>query len=412
MYGNLCTNIYETEPALTRVLYAFNDGIFDSTAAAIDSTTLEEDYPDNVYTLTRWMTEEGFNDWTANQIQVDGTDENGDACTECNPFTTYWDFLTAVAKTPGFCGGVAGSMYSRFTDGQMCGKEAAGALATIIAQTNLNNADLTDANGDIVPLYKQGLNELADPDCDVNNGGDTSSAKCQMLGGDPSSYPAYYADKGLDPNGHLFVPRGAGYIYGADQYYWFSKLVYGDSSITDDPTLVQTDAVTWWMSGMLTWMIPMNGKPAPHNIIMGQWEPTEVEAEYNIVDGFGAVSQLLYGGSQCGQANHPVAALRTQIYEGLLADINAADGSWAAADTVHQWEANDCASAALADFPDWGEYSNVPQFAATSVITPDLTEHVAPYTCYVVNHRTDFIVWEKDAFRECIMEGAGAGARR
>jgi len=358
-YGDLCTNMWEeVEEGMGRILLSFHDGIFDPSIAAIDVDTLPEDYPDNVANLTSFLAKEDFDDYTANQVQVDGTDESGSPCTACVGFTTYWDFLTAVARTPAFCNGAAGGLYSRFDAAALCAKEAAACFATIITQTNAWDDSMVDAAGEPVPMEKQGLAFTAEPMCDASNGGDPTSADCQGLPGvDFNSWDDYYADKFMDPNSEHFVPRGAGWIYGVDMYYWFDKIVFGDDSIIGAPSLVQTDPVTWWMSGMLTWMIPMHGKPAPHNIITGQWEPTWAEAEYGITDGFGAVSALFYGDSQCGMTGHPVANARTRIYEALMNDFEAADGSWTAMDTVYDWEANGCESSARTPFPDYGDYS-------------------------------------------------------
>jgi len=49
----------------------------------------------------------------------------------------------------------------------------------------------------------------------------------------------------------------------------------------------------------------------------------------------------------------------------------------------------------------------MPQFATPMVMTIDWdgnTEEYGPenYTCYVVDQRTEYIVWAKDAFRSCI----------
>lgn len=68
-----------------------------------------------------------------------------------------------------------------------------------------------------------------------------------------------------------FVPRGAGWIYGADQYYWFSQIVYGDGRYMAHPEKVATEGPAWWMSGLMRWVVPLMGQPAPHNIILGQW---------------------------------------------------------------------------------------------------------------------------------------------
>jgi len=177
---------------------------------------------------------------------------------------------------------------------------------------------MVDGDGETVPLNMQGLAVTSEAACDSALGGDSSSEFCQYFDIDSTNWDTFYDDKGLDPNGELFIPRGAGYIYGPDMYYWFSQVVYGDSTITDEPSLVSTDAQTWWLSGLMRWMIPMNGKPAPHNIMLGQWEPTWSEAEYGITDGFGAVSALFYGGEQCGMTGHPTANLRTEIYDLMI----------------------------------------------------------------------------------------------
>jgi len=235
--------------------------------------------------VASFIAEEDFESYVAYQAQND----------DGSNFTNYWDFLSAVAKTPGFCGGVAGAMYARFEDAAMCAKELAGMVATLLTHTNRNDDTLVDDNGESVPLEYQGLYVLNEAACDADNGGDTSSTFCQEHGADTTQWPSWYDDKNLDPTGELLIPRGAGYIYGPDMYYWFSQIVYGDSTITDAPSTVGTDPMAWWMSGMLTWMVPMNGKPSPHNIMLGQWEPTWAEAEYGITDGFGAVSALFYG---------------------------------------------------------------------------------------------------------------------
>lgn len=413
-FGNLCTNMYtEADEATGRVLLAFNDGIFDRTIADIDDTTSVDDYPQNVKNIASFMGEEEFGFWTANQKLVDGLDADGAACTECVPFTTYWDFLSAVAKAPGFCAGQPGPMYGRFTDEQMCAKEFSGMAAVMITQTNgWNDALVDDVTGESIPFWQQGLATTNESECDDDAGGDSTSADCLELGGDANDYDDFYADKGLDPNGEKFVPRGAGYIYGIDQYYWFSKIVYGDATITDAPSMVSTDVEAWWLSGLMRWMIPMNNMPAAHNIIIGQWEPTEAESDYGITDGFGAVSSLLYGADQCGMAGHPIAAARTEIYEMLIADIEALDGSWAAIDTVYDWESSDCAQASRAEFPSWGDYAAIPQFASPSVTSVDWdgnTFTLDAQTCFVVDERTEFIVWEKDAFRSCILGNVSAG---
>lgn len=164
---------------------------------------------------------------------------------------------------------------------------------------------------------------------------------------------------------------------------------------------------------MLTWMIPLNGNPSPHGIMYGQWEPTEVEADYGITDGFGAVSALFYGADQCGMAGHPVANARTEIYEGIIAVIdeeNAAAGiEWTASETIYSWEANDCAGSARDPFPSWGDYSSIPQFVKYEVDVYDWTGTATDTEsmdsrCWVVDEMTDYIVWQRNSYRQCVFD--------
>lgn len=190
--------------------------------------------------------------------------------------------------------------------------------------------------------------------------------------GQDDAYDLFYGSMAdLDTNDAGLWGRGAGYLYGADMYYWFSQILYEANTYYDDPTLVASEVQAWWMSGLMVWMIPMFGTPAPHNIIIGQWEPTDVEADYGITDGFGAVSALLYGADQCGMAAHPIANERTAIFEGIMESLEAEDGSWTAMETIFSWEANDCASSSRDAFPNWGDYGSIPQFAKHTVDTYD-----------------------------------------
>jgi len=213
---------------------------------------------------------------------------------------------------------------------------------------------------------------------------------------------------------------------GADQYYWFSQIVYGTSDYYVHPEKVSDEADAFWMSGMLRWMIPLDGKPSPHNIILGQWEPTEAEAEQGIVDGFGAVSALLFH-EQCGMKSHPIANLRTSIYEGIIELLSGTDAvtqkAWTAKEAILGFESSNCIEMARKPFPATGDYSSFPQFAVPSVTTEDWAanevDNVAPMknaptvssTCYVVDNRSDYIVWKKDAFRDCLVDNTAFSSR-
>lgn len=89
------------------------------------------------------------------------------------------------------------------------------------------------------------------------------------------------------------------------------------------------------MSGLYKWMVPAgDGRPAPHNIMTGQWEPSKEDADQGIAEGFGAVSALRYGASQCGMAQHPQANGREEMFTTLLSTFNASDESWKGSDSI------------------------------------------------------------------------------
>jgi len=110
----------------------------------------------------------------------------------------------------------------------------------------------------------------------------------------------------------------------------------------------------------------------------------------------GAVSALLYGESQCGISKHPVANSRKSIYEGLIALLEADDGSWTAKDTIYDWEDSGCEQVKRQAFPNDQDYAVLPQFAL-----PHFNYNFAKAGCWIVDDETDYIIWQKDAFKKC-----------
>jgi len=92
-----------------------------------------------------FMSEEDFYGLIPYQMTVTVDEVDG-------PFSIFWDFLSAVAKAPAFCNGVAGPLYSRFADEALCAREAAGLAATMIMATNENDVEKVDSDGNLVPL--------------------------------------------------------------------------------------------------------------------------------------------------------------------------------------------------------------------------------------------------------------------
>jgi len=121
---------------------------------------------------------------------------------------------------------------------------------------------------------------------------------------------------------------------------------------------------------------------------------------------------------------HPVAKLRTDIFLGIIDLLSGTENNkeWKAKDTIFSFEKSSCEESARKEFPATGDYSSFPQFAIASVTTEDwnnCTDGVCQdknaatdsATCFVVDQRTDYIVWEKDAFRNCLLSNSDFIAR-
>ena len=222
-YANLCSNIYDVDEATARVLYAAADGQFDADADLITADTAPEDYPENVANLMTFLTEDDWNYFTEHQLQVDGEDADGNACTECVGFSSFWDFLSAVAKVPAFCNGNLGASYARFGEVAMCAKEFASLVAVYITQTGTVYNDLTALtydDGSAVPNFLSGGQVTEETRC-VSTHDNYDAAWCAEL--PYSNYDtadSFYMAK-VDANSDVatdndYYPRGAGYVMGLD----------------------------------------------------------------------------------------------------------------------------------------------------------------------------------------------------
>lgn len=141
------------------------------------------------------------------------------------PFVTWYNFISAIAKAPGFCDGIPGGMYSQFSGNEMCRKEFAAMIAVLISQYNANDDTLLDTTGaitgtvdEVIPKYLQGFASYQDTNCDEPS--ELTSDYCMYAGADMSMWDDFYMmlteSSSWDPNGVGLVPRGAGAIYGID----------------------------------------------------------------------------------------------------------------------------------------------------------------------------------------------------
>jgi len=176
----------------------------------------------------------------------------------------------------------------------------------------------------------------------------------------------------------VFAPRGPLALSGVLDTYHFSTHAQGlavnvDGSAMKKPATVLGDAnagsYAYWLSAVFKWMVPMGGRPAPHNIMTGLWEPSAKDAAAGVPEGFGAVTKLL-APDVCGSASK---GQRAQVWRDTWTALAGAEGFNLAAVTVGSAKVNatvsgekaDCAGADREPFPA-GVWAQVPVYFTQS----------------------------------------------
>ena len=86
------------------------------------------------------------------------------------------------------------------------------------------------------------------------------------------------------------------YNYGQFSEAWFGK----KETLLNDPQLLSQDPVLSFASAIWFWMTPQFPKPSCHDIMTGQWKPTENDVQNGRLPGFGATVNVINGGVECG----------------------------------------------------------------------------------------------------------------
>lgn len=80
-----------------------------------------------------------------------------------------------------------------------------------------------------------------------------------------------------------------------------SEHIFGDKSILlNTPELVSTDAKISLMTAVWFWMTPQSPKPSAHDVMVGNWMPTQDEIALNRLPGLGMTINIINGGVECG----------------------------------------------------------------------------------------------------------------
>jgi hypothetical protein len=266
------------------------------------------------------------------------------------PALEYWDFLAAVATAPAFCTTAGHGPLQGLAAAQVCRRELAGLWALGIANTSAAAGDTThdaaaaqvSASGApaTTPWEAQGFQVAKDARC-ARPAGDATrtaavAARCDRGAAAPATGAAEAAKDGgtaafnradglcagaagCQEAAGAYAPRGPARMAGVKDAYWFAKLAQGadvrqggaaadgkPSALTDPAQL--ESGYAYWLSGLYKWMVPAEGRPAPHNIMTGQWQADAGALLAGVpAGGFGAVVKLAVP-EACGRGAKGAAA--------------------------------------------------------------------------------------------------------
>lgn len=297
-----------------------------------------------------------------------------------NPAYSYGKFLQAVGKFSGFC--------RDFTDGRDPDAICRKALATMFAHFT-QETGAHDRNSSIEE-WRQGLYFVKEAGCSDNDTSCGYNSECSMAGWQTEIWPC-----GKDAQGRFkkYYGRGAKQLSYHYNYGPFSQAMYGDAKVLlNNPELV---ADTWLnlASAVFFMMYPASPKPSMWSVLDGSWVPNSSDASRGISPGFGATTNIINGGIECGHGYEKPQSLNRMAYyqrhaAQLGVPITAAeqlgckdqkpfDVSGAGALNIY-WEM------------DWAYYPNNPEGKA--------------FACKLVGYQTAYSALQKGDYAKCVQK--------
>ncbi len=82
--------------------------------------------------------------------------------------------------------------------------------------------------------------------------------------------------------------------------------------LLQQPELVSTDGIIAFKTAIWFWMREQKPKPSCHNVICGNWQPTEEDARQNRKPGFGMVINIINGGVECNSSDPSIQSKRKE----------------------------------------------------------------------------------------------------
>ncbi|XP_023003944.1 endochitinase-like [Cucurbita maxima] len=87
-----------------------------------------------------------------------------------------------------------------------------------------------------------------------------------------------------------------------------------DLNLLNNPDLVATDPIVSFRTAIWFWMTPQGNKPSSHDVIIGRWQPSNVDRAAGRAAGYGVITNIINGEFECGSGPNDRATSRIGFY--------------------------------------------------------------------------------------------------
>ncbi|KAJ6796158.1 chitinase 10-like [Iris pallida] len=94
-----------------------------------------------------------------------------------------------------------------------------------------------------------------------------------------------------------------------------------------NPEIVANDSAIAFKTALWFWMTPRQPKPSCHEVMVGQYQPSQADLQANRTAGFGLVTNIINGGLECGRPDDARVNDRIGFYKRYAQLLNVDVGS-------------------------------------------------------------------------------------
>lgn len=291
---------------------------------------------------------------------------------------TYAGLLQAIAKFSGVC--------MTYTDGRdsdaICRKSLATMFAHFTQETGAH-----DPNSP-TPQWRQALYFVREAGCSESTYGCPYNNECLPTTWQGQTWPC-----GKDAQGRYkqYFGRGAKQLSYNYNYGPFSDAMFGDVKVLlNNPEQV---ADTWLnlASAVFFFVYPASPKPSMLHVVDGTWKPNAVDTAAGIKPGFGATTNIINGGIECGQGyEKPQSVNRIAYYREHAAALGVPIPSTEELGCANQKSFAVGGAGALDIYwdQDWSYHAEMPEGKA--------------FACKLVGYQTAYFSLKAGDYQRCV----------